>query len=128
VNTIPPLPEGKLIRELREQAPRMSVHEAARRTRHMFGGSGISESRWRQIEHGVRWFRGTPHPEKGPAATVARMVLVVGGTPDELGGRGQRPDAAAELYALLAGLSAPELTGRQKRALEQTMLRDASDE
>lgn len=104
----------------------MSVHEAARQTRHMFGSDGISESRWRQIEHGIRWFRGTPHPETGPAQTIARMALVVGGTPGQFREIGC-DEIAAEMEALAPVVRAA-LTGRQLRGLARRSHRDASDE
>jgi len=103
-----PPDEAKLIRRLREAPPAMSGHEASRR-------AGISEARWRQIEGGVRWFRGVPYAESGPKKTVARMVWVVGGTPGQLAEAG-RPDAAGELEALLRD----DLTGRR-------VLRQAED-
>lgn len=86
-----PTPEGALIASRREQPPRMSIRQAAKRT-------GISEARWRQIEHGVRYFRGQPYPESGPAPIVARMAATVGVTAAELTAAG-RADAAAELVS-----------------------------
>jgi Helix-turn-helix domain len=88
-----PPDEAKLIRRLREAPPHMSGHEASRR-------AGISEARWRQIESGIRWFRGVAYAESGPKKTVAKMAQVVGATPGQLT-RAGRPDAAGELKALL---------------------------
>jgi len=119
-----PPPEALLIAGLREKPPRMSIREAAAR-------AGISDARWRQIEHGVRYFRGVPHPETGPAPTVAKMAFAVGVTPDDLSGAG-RADAAGELEAILDAidekLHQPELSARQRKSLADRMLRDASDE
>jgi hypothetical protein len=127
-----PPPEAELITELREQPPRMSMREAA-------ALAEISESRWRQIEHGVRYFRGEPYPENGPPATVAKMMRAIGighsysteswrsivQRLDDIGCH----DAAGELEALIAAVeSDPRLTGRQKRRLTERIRRDASDE
>jgi hypothetical protein len=107
---IPP-PEAQLIARLREHPPRMSIRQAALQ-------AAISESRWRQIEHGVRMFRGVAYPEvDAPAATIAKMAAVVGATPADLVQAG-RGDAAGELEALLAAIAgAGDLTGHQKRGL-----------
>lgn len=116
-----PPPEARLITELREAPPRMSMSQAARE-------AGISITRWRQIENGYRPERGVNYPESGPAQTVARMVLVVGGTPQQLTDAG-RPDAAGELEALLAAVEmTPNFTGHQKRGLmERIQRRSDSD-
>lgn len=109
-------PEARLITELRERAPRMSMSHAARE-------AGISPTRWRQIENGYRPERGINYPESGPAQTVARMVMVVGGTPQQLIDAG-RPDAAGELEALLAAVEmTPNFTGHQKRGLTEWLER-----
>jgi hypothetical protein len=118
VTTSPqPPPEAQIIAEFRERPPRMSIRAAA-------AEAGISESRWRQIENGVRMFRGTPYPESGPAQTVAKMAAVVGVTPDQLT-HAARPDAAGELEAILA--ESTELTARQKRYLGRKVRRDIGD-
>lgn len=89
--------------------------------------AGISETRWRQIESGVRHFRGQVFPERGPDPTVARMARVVGVTPEQLTARG-RPGAAAELEALLL-VGANHLTRNQLRRLEKdTRSDDDADE
>jgi hypothetical protein len=67
--TVPP--EALLIARMRQRAPRISMSEAARR-------SGISLTRWRQIENGFRPERGVRYRETGPAQTIARMAAVVG--------------------------------------------------
>ncbi len=104
-------PEALLIRQLRDLPPRMSRYEAA-------AIAGISESRWRMIETGVRWFRGEPLAEPpAPAQTVARMAWAVGATPDQLTQAG-RKDAAAELEAIAAQVEQTgAFTGRQAKAL-----------
>lgn len=114
-------PEGLLIRALREQRPHMSIRSAA-------SAAGISESRWRQIESGVRWFRGVPYEERGtPAVTVARMAQAVGATPQQLAGAG-RKDAAEELEALAQQVEqAPVFTAKQRGALASRVRRDARD-
>lgn len=115
-----PPAEAKLIRRLREAPPHMSGHEASRR-------AGISNPRWRQIENGVRWFRGVPYPESGPPKTVARMVWAVGGTPEDLQGAG-RPDAAAELAALLRDVDEATLSPAQKRSLRRWIDQAANED
>lgn len=98
----------------------MSIRQAA-------GHAGISEARWRQIEHGIRYFRGDPYPETGPAQTVAAMARVVGASPAQLIDAG-RADAAGELEALVAAVgSMPGLTGRQRDKLAGRIKRDSSD-
>lgn len=114
-----PPPEARLIAVLREKAPRISMRQAA-------AEAGISPTHWRQIETGVRRFRGESWPETGAAQTIARMALVVDATPEQLREAG-RADAAAELEALRAVVGAT-LSGRQKRRLAERMMRDASDE
>jgi transcriptional regulator with XRE-family HTH domain len=99
----------------------MSMRQAAQE-------AGISPTHWRQIETGIRRFRGQDWPETGAAQTVAKMALVVGATPRDLAQAG-RDDAAGELEALIAAVeSDPRLTRRQKRLLAERMRRDASDE
>lgn len=101
----------------------MSIRQAAME-------ADISESRWRQIEHGIRMFRGIAYPETdAPAATVARMAFVVGAVPGDLAGAG-REDAAGELEALLASVKMTgSFSGRQKRRLaERLKRRQAEDE
>ena len=88
----------------------MSIRQAA-------GLARMSETRWRQIESGVRHFRGQAFPERGPDPTVARMAAVAGVTPEQLTAAG-RPGAAAELAALLL-VGANHLTRRQRRRLEE---------
>jgi len=115
-----PPPEALLIAGLRERPPRMSMREAARRAQ-------MSDARWRQIEHGVRYFRGVPYPETGPAQAIARMAHAVGATPEQLADAG-RPDAAAELEAMAESVEhAPPFTGAQRRALAARVRRDSSD-
>lgn len=89
-----PPPEARLIQRRREEPPRISMSEAARRA-HM------SDTRWRQLENGYRLMLGKPVRESAPAQTLAAMAQAVGVTPDELREAG-RPDAAGELEALLA--------------------------
>ncbi len=114
---IAPPPEARLITEMREKPPHMSMSEAARR-------SGISLTRWRQLENGFRHFGGGTYPETGPAQTIARMAFTVGVTPDQLTGAG-RADAAAELEALAEQVEHAEVfTGRQAKALAERVRRD----
>jgi transcriptional regulator with XRE-family HTH domain len=116
-DVLPP-PEARLITEMREKPPRMSMSEAARR-------AGISLTRWRQLENGFRPFRGTSYPETGPAQTIAKMARVVGVTPRQLTDAG-RPDAAAELEAMARQV---EVTGAftrgQREGLARRVRRDA---
>lgn len=92
----------------------MSIKKAA-------AAAGISDTRWRQIEHGMRQVRGEPVQEIGPSPTVAAMAAVVGATPADLEAAG-RPDAAGELAAILEALDgAGSFTARQKRALAPRM-------
>ena len=113
---IPP-PEAVLIARMRERAPRISMAEAARR-------SGISPTRWRQIENGFRPFRGVRYPETGPAQTIAKMALAVDVTPAQLREAG-RGDAAAELEAMIEDLgNSGILNGRQATALSARVRRD----
>ena len=114
-------PEARLIRRLREQAPKMSRYEAA-------ATAGISEARWRMIETGVRWFRGEPLPEPpAPAQTVARMAWAVGATAGQLTEAG-RDDAAAELEAIAAQVEqSGNFSGRQAKALAKRVRRDSAD-
>lgn len=89
-----PPPEAELIRARREAAPYQSVKQAAKL-------AGISDTRWRQIEQGYRMHRGRVEADTAaPAPILARMALTVGVTPAELEQAG-RPDAAAELAALV---------------------------
>lgn len=90
-----PPPEARLIQRKREEPPRLSMSEAARR-------AGISPTRWRQLENGYRLMLGKPVRESAPARTLAAMAAAVGVTPGELKEAG-RPDAAGELEAMLAG-------------------------
>lgn len=110
-----PPPEAVLIAGMRERPPRQSIRAAAT-------AAGISEGRWRQIEHGVRRFRGTAYPERGPAPTIAKMARAVGAVPEQLAAAG-RPDAAAELEALLT-VAGPHLTKRQSDALRKLTGKD----
>lgn len=64
---IRPPPEARLITEMREKPPRMSMREAALDT-------GISPTHWRQVETGVRRFRGQDYEERGPVSS--RMISV----------------------------------------------------
>ncbi len=118
VTDLAPPPEARLITEMREKPPRMSMRQAARE-------AGISETRWRQLEAGVRDFRGVKYAEPpGPAQTIARMALAVGATPAQLTEAG-RPDAAAELEAMAESVEhAPPFTGAQRRALAGRVRRD----
>jgi hypothetical protein len=120
---ISPPPEARLITELREKPPRMSMREAARESG-IAGMRPISETRWRQIENGYRPERGVNYPESGPAQTVARMAAVVGVTPQQMTEAG-RPDVAGELEAILA--ASPELSARQRKALNRRIRRDIGD-
>lgn len=112
-------PEGKLIRELREKPPRMSIRKAA-------DLAEISESRWRQIESGVRWFRGEPYEERQtPAQTVAKMARAVGATAQQLTDAG-RADAAAELEAMAQQVEVTEVfTKGQREGLAGRVRRDS---
>lgn len=84
----------------------------------------ISDTRWRQIEHGWRPVDGRRVPETGPSPTVAAMAHAVGATPAQLAEAG-RDDAAGELQAILDALDgASSLTGRQKNALASRIRRD----
>ena len=113
--TVPP--EALLIAAMRQRAPRISMSEAARR-------SGISLTRWRQIENGFRPERGTRYRETGPAQTIARMAAVVGISPEQLTEAG-RPDAADELAVILADLErAGILNGKQSAALAKRIQKD----
>lgn len=97
----------------------MSMTEAARR-------SGISPTRWRQLENGFRPFKGTNYPEVGPAQTIARMAHVVGVTPRQLTEAG-RPDAAAELEAMAQQVEVTDVfTKRQRDGLAARVRRDAA--
>ena len=93
---------------MRRRPPHLSIRQAAAAAR-------ISETRWRQIESGVRHFRGQAFPERGPDPTVARMAAVVAVTPGQLTAAG-RPGAAAELEALLL-VGGNHLTRRQQERL-----------
>lgn len=114
-------PEARLIRCLRERAPKMSRYEAA-------ATAGISEARWRMIETGIRWFRGQPLEEPpAPAQTIARMAWAVGATPAQLAGTG-RDDAAAELEAIVQQVEqGGTFTGRQAKALAKRVRRDSPE-
>ena len=113
--TVPP--EALLIARMRQKAPRISMSEAARR-------SGLSLTRWRQIENGFRPERGTRYREVGPAQTIAKMALAVGVTPAQLTEAG-RADAAAELEVMIEGLEdSGILNGRQASALSARVRRD----
>jgi transcriptional regulator with XRE-family HTH domain len=93
---MPPLkppPEALLIAARRKKTG-MSYREAAQM-------AGISPTRWSQLEKGIIRIRGTDHPEKAPAATLAEMARAVGATPEDLAGAG-RQDAAEILAGLLA--------------------------
>ena len=115
--TVPP--EALLIARMREKAPRISMAEAARR-------SGISPTRWRQIENGFRPFRGVRYPEIGPAQTIAKMAAAVGISPKELAEAG-RPDAADELAVILDDLEKSAVfSGRQSAALARHIRRDTN--
>jgi transcriptional regulator with XRE-family HTH domain len=113
--TVPP--EALLIAAMRQRAPRISMSEAARR-------SGISLTRWRQIENGFRPERGTRYREVGPAQTIARMAAVVGISPQQLTDAG-RADAADELAVILDGLEqSGVLNGKQSAALAKRIQED----
>lgn len=117
----PPPPEATLIAQLREKPPRMSMSEAARQ-------AGMSLTRWRQLEHGFRTFRGAYYAETGPAQTIARMALVVGATPRQLTDAG-RADAAAELEAMAGQVEdTTAFTRRQRSALADRVRREIPDE
>lgn len=116
-------PWGKLLTRLREEhTPPLSMREAARR-------AGFSVSAWTQGEQGYR--RITPDviaPNRMSDDHLARGVLILGGTPDQLRAGG-RPEAARLLERLLAAgprpsdqlaaavESADGLTDAQKRTL-----------
>jgi hypothetical protein len=124
-----PPPEALLIERKRKAiVPRLSQRNAALR-------AGISETRWRQIEVGGRWFRGRWEPEIAPPDTLARMAYVAGATPDELREAG-REDAAPSLETVLANppdqiaqlvdgvREARGLSDRQKREIIELIRRD----
>ena len=112
--TVPP--EALLIARMREKAPRISMSEAARR-------SGISLTRWRQIENGFRPERGVRYREVGPAQTIAKMAAAVGISPAQLAEVG-RADAADELAVILADLEQSGVfNGRQSAALARRVQR-----
>jgi len=82
-----PPPEGKLIADAAARND-LSIREAARR-------AGISYGRWRQITSGYQNVSpGEFAAVHAPARTLARMAAVVGVTPEQMEGEGQRPDAA----------------------------------
>ena len=113
--TVPP--EALLIARMRQKAPRISMSEAARR-------SGLSLTRWRQIENGFRPERGTRYREVGPAQTIAKMAAAVGISPAQLAEVG-RPDAADELAVILADLEhSAVFNGRQSGALARRIRED----
>lgn len=88
----------QLIRERREQHPKLSIRKAA-------DAAGISEARWRQLESGSR---STPlgyAAETAPDSPLARMAHAVGVTPAELREAGH-PEAAAILEGYAAELAA----------------------
>lgn len=87
-------PYGALIEEARKKA-RLSMREAGRR-------AGISGNWWRYVTEGHQGE--TPVP--GTAETVAAMARVVGVTPEQLAGKGQRPDAAEALREMLRPVTA----------------------
>ena len=98
-----PPPEGALIEAARREAG-LSVREAARR-------AGISEGWWRQVVKGYQSMAGGGHgPVHAPADTVAKMAAVVGVTPEQMKGEGQRPDAAEAIRHERA-TPAPQKTG-----------------
>lgn len=77
-------PEGRLLSDLRG---RLSIKKAA-------SAVAMSDTRWRQIESGYQTpSAGTRIPVKAPAATLADMVLSLGGQPNDLRFAG-RADAA----------------------------------
>jgi Helix-turn-helix domain len=110
--TSPPSPpaEARLLAAKRQEPPRLSMSEAARR-------AGMSSTRWRQIENGYRLFHGMYEPESAPAPKLAVMARVVGITPAQLRDCG-RDDAAGELEALLAATPpAPSSDGDLRKRL-----------
>lgn len=130
-----PPPVMALIRE-RRSARHLSYARAAA----LMAAPPISDTRWRQLESGARAISGVGYiPEPAPAATLARMALVVGVTAAELEQLG-RADAAGELRPLAAELGAREeqaraeaarlsasvdgLTPRQRAALEERITAD----
>jgi hypothetical protein len=96
--------------------------------------ASISEARWRQLENGYREIRGVPVTEEAPDPTLARMALAVRLGPEDI--KPYSPRAAQMLAGLMAerdagdrrdaddaarmvdALGGPELTGRQRAALE----------
>jgi hypothetical protein len=125
-----PPPEALLIERKRKAiVPRLSQRNAALR-------AGISETRWRQIEVGGRWFRGRWEPEIAPPGTLAQMAYAVGATPAELAEAG-REDAVPLLQTLLASppdqisqlvdgvRKARGLSERQKQAIIDLIRRDS---
>lgn len=85
---------GELLRSLRKRRRRViTVREAATR-------AGLSPGRWSQIEKGAMTVGGQEITVRAPADTLARMVLALGGTPDELtkAGREDAAEVLAELW------------------------------
>jgi hypothetical protein len=82
-----PPPEGRLIAAAADRHG-FSIREAARR-------AGLSYGRWRQIVQGYQNVSpGEFAIVRAPARTLAKMAQVVGITPEQMEGEGQRPDVA----------------------------------
>jgi transcriptional regulator with XRE-family HTH domain len=89
-----PPPEAEALRIARIHQ-HLSVREAAQR-------AGVSVSLWRQVEAGYMTpVKGVHMPKIAPAATLARMAQAVDLQAEHLESRGQRPDAAEILRAIL---------------------------
>lgn len=127
-----PPPEARLITELREaKVPLLSMREAARR-------AGFSVATWTQNEQGYRKVaRGLIIPIRATDEKLARMALVVGATPGQLGEAGRDeaavilkklidagPDPAAQMIETIR--SSGDLDDRQKRALIEMVRRSSS--
>ena len=86
-------PEGRVIAAALERSS-LSIREASKR-------AGISYGRWRQVVSGIQNVsRGNIAPVTNvPAATIARMALAAGATPEEMEREGRRPDAAQMMRA-----------------------------
>lgn len=84
---------GELLRSLRKRRRKPVT------VRHAAGLAGLSPGRWSQIEKGAMTVGGQEIVVRAPSDTLARMVLALGGEPDELVAAG-REDAAEELAEL----------------------------
>lgn len=91
---LPQRPESKLIQD--------ALAADGRSIRQVAPLAGITEARWRQLIKGSMTMGGNVVEQTAPAATLARMALVLGLTAADLAKAG-RPDAAVQLESLLEG-------------------------